>query len=764
MDVLEYCKTHHLRDDLDLHLRLCRFCKIAMCQECFDVHKNHCSGQTQTTKRNAIQIESPSGGPRMKKLRTYEHLQQSGTSNSSPPYHSSEKRSMQRGSPISGNKQVYPSCPIHSLSEDQFCVSHCKLICQKCHVENHATCTVKFVTSVCETLDHTAVTEYKKWLNSLRVNSIEIKTFLGRNLESIEKHKISALSELQCNFSKANENLNQAFVDAKSEIEKTFDTHSSEIWAQISQIEGLNTKLEGSLKDAGILEGSKLDAKLFLKLLEIIERYSNVSLPAGLKALCGNLRKVKFSFNANIRYQPLSTRSNIGRVNTVVTKFTPVNPALTSDISLVFSKLSNGGGGCLRAITEKDKVGKTDETQEALTSRKTSEANFTNNTDPLESETVRREFVAAATGQYALSYVKKIQNGQSNPDTIDTIKTGTKQNNNKVVVLNGSPYVLVPYKPQATRGKETVFPSDKHDHTFVGSKQDNNHLADTCTSRQRIGIAGVERAESLHNTNEQLNPFEHNDKANSYMSELPEQPNSQTRACIQNNLKDCEFRQNRTLVQTSDGNANSPDLDTVVPQVEINKENNALESTSNVTERQNYFTAEPGSENVKGNPIRSEKVVMEAMAGEGQRVPMAMYPMLSENLSYYKDAAVMEREQLDSRKTNIAHDCLMPNDLNVPRTLSELTKPATKIHKLDDHANFDALIEVASSIRSSLAKGNGAVNEMPQESHASNSNVANMTETCGSTICDTMGQLISPIFITGRNMTARSFGCRVSKQ
>ena len=245
MDVLEYCQSHHLRDDinnLDLHLRLCRFCCKAMCKACFDVHKNHCSGQTQWNKRNANDITSTSGGPNyIKKSKLSKYLEPNGASSSSPQLCSSSETPQPPNQ--RGNTSSCPSCSVHSLSEDQFCVSHCSLVCSICHSEHHTSCTVKSVTNVCGNLDHTAVTEYKKSLNTLHVSGIEIKTLLGRNLENAEKHKITALHELQKTFSKAIENLNCNFLNVKSEIEKAADNHFSEIQEKISKLEEINDRL-----------------------------------------------------------------------------------------------------------------------------------------------------------------------------------------------------------------------------------------------------------------------------------------------------------------------------------------------------------------------------------------------------------------------------------------------------------------------------------------------------------------------------------------
>ena len=96
-----------------------------------------------------------------------------------------------------------------------------------------------------------------------------------------------------------------------------------------------------------------MDMKLFLKLLDIMAKYNIHSLPVELNTLGDNLRKVNHSFIANVRYQPLSSRSKFGRIKIIVTKLTPIKTASTTDLSHVFSKVSNDGSACPKTRTEK---------------------------------------------------------------------------------------------------------------------------------------------------------------------------------------------------------------------------------------------------------------------------------------------------------------------------------------------------------------------------------------------------------------------------
>ena len=194
---------------------------------------------------------------------------------------------------------THPICSTHSRHQEMVCFTHFKLLCQQCQVKWHPTCYVKFVSDVCKELDHTIVIEYRKWLNKLGLDSIEIKTLMSRNIDSLEKQKLSALNELKGEFSKAKESLDKAFVDAKSGIEDKHSSHSSELCDKICHIDGIIKQLDQSLNDSKFLEGSKMEEKVFLKLLEIITKYKNADLTSELKKTVDNLKRSKMSFKGN---------------------------------------------------------------------------------------------------------------------------------------------------------------------------------------------------------------------------------------------------------------------------------------------------------------------------------------------------------------------------------------------------------------------------------------------------------------------------------
>ena len=764
MDVLEYCQSNHLCDDindLDLHLRLCGFCRKAMCEACFDIHRHHCSEQAQPNKRNANHMVSTCEGPQMKKSRTYPPLEKCGASYVLPLYHSSSKTT--QPPPEWGNTYIFTNCLVHSLSEDQFCISHCKLMCQQCHADHHATCTIKPAAVVCESLDHTTVTEYKKWLNNLRVSGIEIKTFLGRNLESAEKSKKSALEDLKTKFSKANENLNNAFLDTKSEIERTFDKHFSDTWQKMSEIDALDSKLENSLSESRILEGRRMDVKLFLKLLNIISKYNNKALYGAIKTLCEESRKVKFSFVANICYQPLSSRSNLGHVNRVETRLTNISPVSTTDVSHVFSKLSKGRSECPSTRTEKINPNKTKESQTSLMTGEMAESGHAaSNSNKFESETINNDFIAKTTGQYAPGYANKTNTRQndspasddshaisscdyehihlnenenanglckertvfpkmlrSDPENIENnidnvkessasklnssakfvkIQAPSEQNKNNVVLLNGSPYILVPYN--------TVLFS----HGKGGHNQCDNQLAD------RPGYSsGAASNGPSHNLSEQMNPLGNTDKKEDHMPQSPEQ-SSRERRCTQIYMADSRNAQIATLIDKSNESVKSQDqVELSVPKQQMNEQDNSLQlkCSTNFAEiyGQSDNVAYSGKETANGNLVRSGNATIDSSAAAKERVVIGTSFSLSESSA-----------SLDQQHNGTASNIPTSEELNVPNLSIEVSQSSIEKRKKDEYSNFDALLSVASSIAfSSQERENSAAKDLAQNSSEVNS-------------------------------------------
>ena len=645
--VLKFCESEHHRDDLDF--KLCRFCCKAMCNICFDTHKNHCSGQTESTKRNAHDTSTTPTGSHIKKQKTDEHLGQSGSSNSYSSLLCRSSPLTAQPPPKYGSIHAYPNCSVHSLLKDQFCITHCKLVCENCHIEHHAICTVKHVTNVCESLDHNSVTEYKKWLNNLRVSVIQIKTLLDRNLESVEKYKIAALKDLQTSFSKANESLNHAFLVAKSEIEKTFDCHSAENWENIYLIERMNDNLDNSLKDCRLLEGNTMDEKLFLKLVDIISKYNNQVLLAELKTLTEKLGKLKYSFVPNIRYQPLSPRSYLGRVNTNVTKLTLVNTASTVDLSHIFTNVLDSKRACTRANTEKDKLQKADKNSTTKNSGKSTEsAHFMQKSESFERGKIKKDFIAKATGQFAFKYIDRNQNVQN--------------------------IVLVPCKTPE-RERYSVSPSN-------GNKVDGRQAAKRNVLSSSNADAGSDVI--LHNLRKQLIQPGNTNKVDGIMQQPHEQSDSQTRSCIQVNA------QNRTSIEKSHENASSCELEPWVSKPQTNEHTNLLQSigsSSNADNSRQYGnTALSDKVNIKTGTLARIDKVTAGSTEEDHHVcmtPTSLHRIHSSSISnsmitsgeIFPNHNGQEYEDMTSNKT----DVLIKPYIEVPQTSTEILKTSEYI-------------------------------------------------------------------------------------
>ena len=89
----------------------------------------------------------------------------------------------------------YPDYPMHHMPKEFICCSHCNIMCEQCHEENHVACDVKSVTDLCKDLNHTSVGEYRKWLNKLQIDSIQINSILGMNVDGLDNQKVNALKE-----------------------------------------------------------------------------------------------------------------------------------------------------------------------------------------------------------------------------------------------------------------------------------------------------------------------------------------------------------------------------------------------------------------------------------------------------------------------------------------------------------------------------------------------------------------------------------------
>ena len=735
MDVLEYCQSHHMSDeenDLDLHIRRCRYCRKAMCETCFDVHKNHCSGQAQSSKRKENVSYSSSAGPTVKKCKVSTNSKQNGASISSP-LESLSSNLMQ------GNLQAFPQCAVHSVLEDQFCVSHCILVCKTCQTDRHKSCTVKSVSEVCGDLNHTTVTKYKKWLNNLRVSGIELKTRLRRNLENAEKQKIKALNDLQSYFTKANENLNNAYLNVKSEIENTSDSYFTETRKTIERLEEINDTLESSLKDSGTIEGYRMNTKLLLKLLDTISRHNIYSLPVELSTLSSDLKKVNYSFIANMRYQALSPRSSIGQINTIITKMTPIKHATIAELSHIFSKVSNNGNSFAETRTDTLSPIATSSTEKAIKADETGESvPVIIDSWKTYSDTVRKDFTAKATGQYVVGYTKniagqkcgkkdkdidgdkhanvngnqtvnaitedmvqlsgKLRTEHENIDTMVSCSTSSQQhtratnkgmkdqpeqNKNNVVLLHGSPYVLVPYIPlKAKNGKH-----------YVAKGEINTH-GSNFPSCNAIADKG-----KVSNTDKY-------------------KPQQSSKSVVQSRSHAQIYHTGHTVAQTASlsevtiGNADSDKLDSCVHTLKMKTGDNGLKSKS-IT-------------NMCGQP-RSETVTTDTSVNNIRPASMTTASLYLQNSIVCDNNAQIDRDNINDQQSQV------PLDANLKVMLSESnympsTFPPTEISKQEEYNNLNALLQAATMVAYSsqaaesssdmnLKRNNNANNTIDTQSH-----------------------------------------------
>lgn len=468
MDPLVYCRNNHLKNDSSLCLRFCAYCNKAMCDTCFDTHKNHCSGQLNscmTSVMDARPLTAP-GQPPTKKIRDNHYPSLNDDIDTLQSLHSCGKIESFPSETKQNVDGTHPICSTHSRHQEMVCFTHFELLCQECQ-NWHPTCNVKFVSDVCKELDHTIVIEYRKWLNKLRLDSIEIKQLMSRNIDSLEKQKLSALNELKGEISKAKESLDKAFVDEKSGIEDKHSSHTAELCDKICHIDGIIKQLDQSLNDSKFLEGSKMEENVFLKLLEIITKYKNADLPGELKKTVDNLTRTKMSFKRNKRFQPLSPCSAFGKTDIDITKVTSINSnSYSSLITILTSKSTVSENVHGKFANRRLNVSKTEDCHVQSATNK----NMVEQSVPEIDNTDGKEFVAEATGIFiksnlinhgldascetARNQTNKAYLSQPGLNTLTSDKDTLKIEENRIVVFEGRPFTLVPYKIK-TGGGET---------------------------------------------------------------------------------------------------------------------------------------------------------------------------------------------------------------------------------------------------------------------------------------------------------------------
>ena len=195
------------------------------------------------------------------------------------------------------------------------------------------------------------------------------------------------------------------------------------------------------------------------------------------------------------------------------------------------------------------------------------------------------------------------------------IKAPPEQNKSNVVLLNGSPYVLVPYKSLKSN-------CDKASLLHANLTYENEHYHDY----QLTDNASVDNEISLSNLSEQLRHPASTSRIDDHLPYLPIQSGNQTRPHIQSGITGCKNAPTATTVKVLDENARSYELEPRVSKLQMNKQHKSLQSTfiSNIAGicGQSDMTTEPGKENAEENLVRSDNVAIDGSAGIRQHVTM----------------------------------------------------------------------------------------------------------------------------------------------
>ena len=162
-------------------------------------------------------------------------------------------------------------CDVHPrLLKNQFCVKHKILLCSLCSSSDHKGCSTKTVEDACKTVD-------KSETDALYKNTKCLQDKLKSALPPVEKKRKNIIDQEKTMLNDAQKIYDQMIAKAKNmfgsiknEIQTSCQSQISDLSRHEKKMKDTITKLDSPLSELRELKDKTVDAKLFLRIQEIV--------------------------------------------------------------------------------------------------------------------------------------------------------------------------------------------------------------------------------------------------------------------------------------------------------------------------------------------------------------------------------------------------------------------------------------------------------------------------------------------------------------
>ena len=154
--------------------------------------------------------------------------------------------------------------------KNQFCSVHKQLVCSLCSSLYHKNCSTGSVEDVSKSISSSETNDLYDIVSDMKSNVESSLTAVESNIDDLNGQKTNMLKQAQELYDNMVSKAKKLFDDAQSEIDTHYQSQLLVLKQNHTRINNTVSRIESSLRQIDILRSKPIDAKLFLRIQDIL--------------------------------------------------------------------------------------------------------------------------------------------------------------------------------------------------------------------------------------------------------------------------------------------------------------------------------------------------------------------------------------------------------------------------------------------------------------------------------------------------------------
>ena len=227
----QFCDLCYEADDLNVKAAsFCDDCIQFMCNKCYTIHERLSSTRGHVVKTGSAMPRSQADKP-----------------------------------------PIFSFCDEHPKHlKNQFCSVHKQLVCSLCSSSYHKNCSTGSVEDVSKSISSSETNDLYDIVSDMKSNLESSLTAVVSNIDDLNGQKNIVLKQAQELYDKMVSKAKKWFDDERSEIDTHYQEQLSVLKQNHTRLNNFVSRIESSLRQIDILRSKPIDAKLFLRIQDIL--------------------------------------------------------------------------------------------------------------------------------------------------------------------------------------------------------------------------------------------------------------------------------------------------------------------------------------------------------------------------------------------------------------------------------------------------------------------------------------------------------------